>query len=268
MNGKLKVVAYLGIVIISLWVLLPIAIIAIGSFTPRLELYKWPKTFLPEEFTLSTFLNFAESYGVMNSLWNSILTATITVVLSLFIGAPAGYALARFKFRGKSVFQVGVIVTRMFPAAILSIPLAVTYLYLGLYDTVLGVAYVHTVFAFPFAILISMSIFASVPVEYEEAAMILGCSRPEAFVRVVLPLATPGLAAVAIFSFVISWNEVFAATILTLYNRTLPALIVSRLQAPTLDFLYASALFLIIPALIFIFVVRKQLLRMWGVRVR
>lgn len=268
MNGKLKIVSYLTMAVISLWVLLPMIVIALGSFTPRLELYKWPKSFLPDEFTLTSFFGFAEAYGVMNSLRNSVLTALMTVALSLLIGAPAGYSLARFKFRGKSVFQVGVIVTRMFPAAILSIPLTVTYIYLGIYDTVLGVALIHTVFAFPFAILISMSIFASVPVEYEEAAMVLGCGRLEAFARVVLPLATPGLAAVAIFSFVISWNEVFAATILTLYNRTLPALIVARSEVATLDFMYASALFLILPALIFIYVVRKQLMRMWGVTVR
>lgn len=268
MNRRRKIISYLAMTVISLWVLLPMIVIAMGAFTPRLELYKWPKTFLPDEFTLSNFLGFAEGYGVMDSLMNSIVTALITVALSLLIGTPAGYALARFRFFGKNVFQVGVIVTRMFPAAILSIPLAVMYIYLGLYDTVLGVAFVHTVFAFPFAILISMSIFASVPVEYEEAAMVLGCSRLGAFARVTLPLAMPGLAAVAIFSFVVSWNEVFAATILTLYNRTLPALIVSRLQAPTLDFLYASALFLILPALIFIYAVRKQLMRMWGIRVQ
>ncbi len=268
MNGKLKILSYVAMIVVSLWVLLPMIIIALGSFTPFQDLYEWPKSLLPDELTLTSFFGFAEAYGVMDSLRNSIVTALLTVALSLLIGAPAGYALARFSFRGKGVFQVGVIVTRMFPAAILSIPLAVTYIYLGIYDTVLGVALVHTVFAFPFAILISMSIFASVPVEYEEAAMVLGCGRLEAFARVVLPLATPGLAAVAIFSFVISWNEVFAASILTLYNRTLPALIVARSDIAYLDFMYASALFLIIPALVFIYAVRKQLLRMWGVRVR
>lgn len=267
MSRAWKVLAYGAMAAIALWILVPILLLALGAFTPRLALYEWPKAFIPEEFTLEHFLGFAYAYGVQGALWNSVITALITVALSLVIGAPAGYAISRFRFRGKRTFQVGVITTRMFPAAILSIPLAVTYIYLGLYDTVLGVAFLHTVFAFPFAILISAAIFASVPVEYEEAAMVLGSGRLGAFVRVVLPLATPGLAAVAIFSFVISWNEVFAATILTLYNRTLPALIVSRLEAPTLDFLFASALFLVIPALIFIFVVRKHLMKMWGIEV-
>jgi multiple sugar transport system permease protein len=265
---KLEMVCYFAMVIISLWLLLPIVLIAFGSFTPRLELYRWPKPLLPTRFTLDSFVSFAQAYGVMDALWNSIIAGLLTVVLSISIGAPAGYALARFRFRGKNIFQIGVLVTRMFPIAVLSIPLAVTYIRLGLYDTVYGVAFVHTVFAFPFAILISMSIFASIPVEFEEAALVLGCSRLRAFVKIALPLAAPGLAATAIFAFVISWNEVFAATLLTLYNRTLPALIVARSEAPTLDFLYASAFFMILPAIIFIYIVRKQLLRMWGIAVR
>ena len=265
---KLEMVCYLAVVIISFWLLLPIALIALGSFTPRLELYQWPKPLIPSQFTMESLGNFVQSYGVMDALRNSIIAGLLTVVLSILIGAPAGYALARFRFRGKNIFQIGVLVTRMFPIAVLSIPLAVTYMWLGLYDTVYGVAFVHTVFAFPFAILISMSIFASIPVEFEEAALVLGCSRLRAFIKIALPLAAPGLAATAIFAFVISWNEVFAATLLTLHNRTLPALIVARSEAPTLDFLYASAFFMILPAIIFIYIVRKQLLRMWGIAVR
>lgn len=265
---RLEVIFYSAMVIISIWILLPILMIALGSFTPRLELYRWPKPLVPSELTFDSFVSFAQAYGVMDALWNSIIAGLLTVIFSVLIGAPAGYALARFRFRGKRVFQMGVLVTRMFPIAVLSIPLAVTYIRLGLYDTVYGVALVHTVFAFPFAILISMSIFASIPVEFEEAALVLGCSRVRAFIQVALPLAAPGLAATAIFAFVISWNEVFAATLLTLYNRTLPALIVARSEAPTLDFLYASAFFMILPAIIFIYIVRKQLLRMWGIAVR
>jgi len=266
--SKWKLFCYFVMILISVWTLLPIIFIALGTFTPRLELYQWPKPIIPSHFTLESFINFAQAYGVMDALKNSILAAITTVVLSISIGAPAGYALARFKFKGKDTFRIGVLVTRMFPIAVLSIPLASLYLDIGLYDTVLGVAFIHTVFAYPFSILISMSIFASIPKDFEEAAMVLGCNRLQAFWYVVLPLAAPGLAATAIFSFVISWNEVFAASILTLYNRTLPAFIVSRLEAPTLDFLLASGFFMILPAIIFIYIVRKQLLRMWGIAVK
>lgn len=268
MRKRTKIICYVAMVVISLGVLLPLVFIALGAFTPRLEHYDWPRGILPSEFTIGPFVDFAQSHGVMNALKNSIFAALLTVVLSIAIGAPAGYALARFKFRGMNLFRLGVLTTRMFPIAVLSIPLVVTYIHLGIYDTVLGVAFIHTVFVFPFTILISMSIFASIPVEFEEAALVFGCSRLGAFRRVGLPLAMPGLAAVAIFSFVISWNEVFAATMLTLHNRTLPALIVARLEAPTLDFLYASAFFMILPALIFIFIVKKRLLSMWGITIK
>ena len=266
--GKLKITYFLAFIIISIWVLAPILLVTLAAFTPRLELYGWPKTLIPSEFTIDSIVGFAQAYGVIESTINSIMVALLTVILSVLIGAPAGYALARFRFPGKSIFQIGILSTRMFPIAIISIPLAVTFMRLGIYDTSLGVTFIHTVFAFPFAILISTSIFVSVPVELEEAAMVLGCSRLGAFRRVILPLAAPGLAAIAIFSFVISWNEVFAAAILTLYNRTLPALVVARLEAATLDFLFASGLFMILPALIFIFIIRKQLLRMWGIAIR
>ena len=98
----------------------------------------------------------------------------------------------------------------------------------------------------------------------EEAAQTLGCTPVQAFLRVALPLALPGLAAAAIFTFVLSWNEVFAATILTLRNRTLPALMLSQLNTSPLPFRFAGGFFLVLPALIFIFMIRKYLLGMWG----
>ncbi len=265
---KQEVICYIAMVIISLFVLVPIILITIGTFTPRLELYKWPRGLIPSRFTSDSFISFAQSYGVMNGLKNSITVAVLTVIFSLLIGIPAGYSLSRFKFKGKSLFTVGVLTTRMFPIAILAVPLVKIYMGLGIYDSILGVAFIHTIFAFPFAILISHSIFASVPGELEEAAMVLGCSRLGAFRRTTLPLVAPGIAAIAIFAFIISWNEVFAATLLTLHNRTLPALIVARLEATTLDFLFASAFFMLVPCLVFIFIIRKRLLRMWGIILR
>src|SRR5918911_1809234 len=94
----------------------------------------------------------------------------------------------------------------------------------------------------------------------------MGCNRVEAFVRVALPLALPGLAAAAIFTFVISWNEVFAATILTLRTRTLPAQVLASLSTSPLAFKFAGGLFMVLPAIIFIFLIRKYLMNLWGSR--
>jgi multiple sugar transport system permease protein len=207
---------------------------------------------------------FLGSYGVIPSPLNSIWVALLTIGITLVIAAPAGYALARFVFRGREAFRLGILMTRMFPTALLAVPLIVLYYRLGIYDTLLGVAFIHGAMALPFSVLITTSIFVGVPKELEEAAMTLGCSRLEAFLRMTLPLALPGLAAAAMFTFVISWNEVFAAAVLTTSNRTLPAQVLVSLRASPLYFRFAGGFFMTIPALIFIFLIRRYLLQMWG----
>jgi ABC-type proline/glycine betaine transport system permease subunit len=158
-----------------------------------------------------------------------------------------------------------ILMTRAFPIAILALPLTVRFIQIGIYDTVFAVALVHTALALPFAILVSSSLFMGIPRELEEAAWTMGCSRTQAFMKVVVPLALPGMAATAIFAFVISWNEVFAAAVLTLQNRTLTAYLLTQLSEAPLHFRFAGGFFLIIPSLIFIFAVRKYLFSMWGI---
>ena len=259
-----RVLLYLAVTAIAAWVLLPIVLIALASFTPREEFYNWPKPLIPSRFSTEVMAFFLNSYGVLSSTMNSIWVALLTIGLTLVIAAPAGYAIARFAFRGREAFRLGILITRMFPTALLAVPLIVLYYRLGIYDTLIGVAFIHGAMALPFAVLITTSIFVGVPKELEEAAMTLGCSRFEAFLRMTLPLALPGLAAAAMFTFVISWNEVFAAAVLTTNNRTLPAQVLTSLRAAPLYFRFAGGLFMTIPALIFIFLIRRYLIQMWG----
>ena len=257
---------YLAIaLVICAWVLFPIYLIAISAFGERDAVFAWPKAFWPDPISVDTFAFFFQVQGVWEAVLNSVIVAVITMVLAIGLGAPAGYALARFPFRGKDGFRLLILLTRAFPLAILAVPLTVRFIEMGIYDTVFAVALVHTALALPFAVLVSASLFLGIPKELEEAAWIMGCSRFQAFVKVVLPLVLPGLAATAIFAFVISWNEVFAATILTLQNRTLTAFLLSVLDESPLAFRFAGGFFLIIPALIFIFAVRKYLFSMWGI---
>ena len=255
---------YIGAVLLALWVLVPIYLITVTAFSPRDAVYRYPKPLIPETLSTDTMDFFVNSTGVLGSLWNSVLVALVTLLLSTLIGAPAGYALARFAFRGRHAFRLLILSTRAFPIVILSIPLAVTFIGWGIYDTIWSVALMHTALAMPFTILITSSIFVSVPRDLEEAALTLGCTPASAFLRVVLPLALPGLAAASIFTFVLSWNEVFAATILTLRERTLPALVLSALTASPAPFRFAAAWFMLAPSLIFIFVIRRYLLGLWG----
>ncbi len=249
---------------LALWVLAPIYLITITAFSPRPVVYGYPKEVIPSQFSTDTISFFANATGVLPSLWRSVLVAVVTLVASTIIGAPAGYAIARFAFRGRNAFRLTVLSTRAFPIVILSIPLAVTFIDWGIYDTVWSVALMHTALALPFTILITSSIFVGVPKDLEEAALTLGCTPATAFLRVVLPLALPGLAAASIFTFVLSWNEVFAAVILTLRERTLPALVLSQLNDSPIPFRFAAAWFMMAPSLLFIFVIRRYLLGLWG----
>jgi multiple sugar transport system permease protein len=255
---------YAGATLLAIWILAPIYLITITAFSPREVVYAYPKHVIPREFSTETMDFFVNSTGVLDALKNSVIVALITLLFSSLIGAPAGYALARFAFRGRDAFRLTVLSTRAFPIVILSIPLAVAFIRVGMYDTLWSVALMHTALALPFTILITSSIFISVPIDLEEAALTLGCTPFSAFVKVVLPLALPGLAAASIFTFVLSWNEVFAAVILTLRERTLPALVLGQLNDSPIPFRFAAAWFMMAPSLIFIFIIRKYLLGLWG----
>jgi multiple sugar transport system permease protein len=255
-------------VVLALWVLVPIYFITIAAFSTPDAVYDYPKQLLPREVSTETMRFFLESEGVYGALGRSVMVAGLTLVLSLGIGTPAGYALARFAFRGADTFRLSIVSTRAFPIVILSIPLAVMFLRWGIDDSVFGLALAHTALALPFAVLVTSSVFAGISVELEEAAQTLGCSRAGAFRRVALPLALPGLAAAAIFVFLISWNEVFAASILTLRNPTLPAQVLAVLEQSPLPFRFAGGFFLLAPSLIVIFVIRRYLFNMWGRVVR
>ena len=255
---------YAAAVVLALWVLAPIYLITITAFSPRSVVYGYPKDLIPTVFSAETMDFFVNAEGVLPALGRSVLVAVVTLIFSTLIGAPAGYAISRFVFPGRTAFRLTVLSTRAFPIVILSIPLAVTFIEWGIYDSVWSVALMHTALALPFTILITSSIFIGVPRDLEEAALTLGCTPATAFVRVVLPLALPGLAAASVFTFVLSWNEVFAAVILTLRERTLPALVLSQLNDSPLPFRFAAAWFLMAPSLIFIFVIRKYLLGLWG----
>ncbi|MGH2445883.1 MAG: carbohydrate ABC transporter permease [Candidatus Limnocylindria bacterium] len=259
-----RALTYLAATLLALFVLVPIYLIAVSAFTPREMAFDYPRSVIPTALSMDTILFFINASGVIDSFWRSVIVALITLVLSLAIGAPAGYAIARYAFRGRSGYRLVILATRAFPIVILAIPLAVTYRVWGINDTIIGVAFMHTALALPFTVLITSSVFVSVPRELEEAAQTLGCNPIQAFLRVSLPLTLPGLAAAAIFTWVLSWNDVFAAVILTLRNPTLPAKILTALTQSPIYFQFAAGFVMLVPSLVVIFFIRRYLLGLWG----
>lgn len=255
---------YVVAICISGFFLIPMYLIAVSAFSSQADILSFPKVFYPVHATLSTLRFFLTSQGVLPSILQSLVVAVMTLVFSTLLGAPAGYGLARYVFPGRDAYKLFILLSRAFPIAILAVPLAVTFLNWGIYDTAFDVALVHTALVLPTTILITSSIFLAVPDELEEAALTLGCTPVSAFARVALPLAIPGIAASTIFAFTLSWNEVFAASILTLQHPTLPALVVGALTISPLPYRFAGGFILLVPSLIFIFFTRRYLLGLWG----
>jgi multiple sugar transport system permease protein len=252
-------------VLVTLFMLVPVYLIALAALSPPRSLAAYPRPLVPAGISLDSVRFFATYRGIGAALGNSLAVGGLTVVLSLALGCPAGYALARYWFRGKNAAQLVLVNVRAIPMVIISIPLLVTFIQWNLDDTVWSVALVHAAITLPLTILISASVFLRVPAELEEAAMSLGTSRLGAVVRVVLPNSVPGLAAAALFAFVTSWNEVFVAVILTLRNPTLPAALVQQLSESPLSFRFAGGLCLTVPAFVFIFFMRPYLFNAFGV---
>jgi multiple sugar transport system permease protein len=255
-------------VAITLFMAVPVYLIALAALSSRESLNRFPLPLLPTDVSTETMSTFLRSTGIVPAFVNSLQVGILTVVLALLIGVPGGWALARYAFRGKEPYQLFLLLTRALPIVVLSVPLARVFLSAGLYDTTYAVTLLHTALALPTTVLITAAIFVGVPRDHEEAAMIFGATPLQAFLRVVVPQALPGVAAAAMFAFVLSWNEVLGATILTLNQRTLPAQVLSTLADSPLAYRFAGGLALVLPALLFIAVMRRYLLNMWGTTIR
>jgi arabinogalactan oligomer/maltooligosaccharide transport system permease protein len=199
----------------------------------------------------------------LRQLTSSIVVSLGTAIVGVVIATPAAYALARFKFFGARAAERGLLATQMFPAVASAVPLYLLLDALHLIDTRLGLILVYASTAVPFAIFQLRGSFETIPVDLEEAAMVDGATRFQAFVRVVLPAARPAIAVTALFCFMAAWNEfILAATLLSRESAfTLPVVLqryVGEHDAAWGPFA-AGAILVSAPVMIFFYVVQKQL---------
>ncbi|WP_460126299.1 carbohydrate ABC transporter permease [Stetteria hydrogenophila] len=255
-----------GVALAVSWVLLPLALSMLYAFADPGEYYSEGKV-VPTRFTLEQLRRFM-ALGAGEATVNSVVVALATVALSFAIGLPAGYAIARYAFPGRDAVKLLLVGMRMFPVIAIGVPLAVLYLRIGLNDTLLGVALAHTSMALPFVVLITSSIFAGIPREVEEAGLVFGLTRAGVVLHITMPIALPGLTAAAMFAFLLSWNEVFVASVLTLTNRTLPAFVLAQVAAATDLIKMAAVAVMLVPAFIFVFAARRYLVTMWGITLK
>jgi multiple sugar transport system permease protein len=198
------------------------------------------------------------------SLGNSLFIALVSTGITLIIGCMAAYAIVRFKFWGRETFSLTTLMMRMVPPAVLLVPVfgIWTFQY-GLDGTFSGIIIVYVAMNLPFVIWILQSFIVQVPIQLEEAAKMDGANPLQIFFLVVLPIIQPGLAAAAIFTFRIAWNEfLLANALLDRGTRTVPVTIVNSLTEYDIDWgvIMATGMLLAIPPIIFTFVASKQII--------
>lgn len=194
---------------------------------------------------------------------NSALVAVATTLISVALAALAGYAFARFRLPGGKALLLGILATQMFPGILLAIPLYGLLRDLRLLDSLPGLVLVYTTFALPFCVWMLRNYFLTVPRELEESALVDGCTRLSALWRVVLPVARPGIAATAIFSFILAWNEFLYANtfISSAEKRTLAVGLQSLIGEFTTDWglLMAGAVVTTAPLVLAFLAVQRRL---------
>ncbi|HRV92510.1 MAG TPA: carbohydrate ABC transporter permease [Anaerolineae bacterium] len=197
-------------------------------------------------------------------LWNSLIIAGGSTIISVVLGLFAAYAFSRFDIPGKDDLLFFILSTRMLPAVVVTIPLFLMFRQLGLFDTHLGMILLYTVFNLSLTVWLLKGFIDEIPREYEEAALVDGYTRFQAFYKIVLPQAATGIAATTVFSLIFAWNEYAFALMLTSNNaRTAPPAIATMLGRGGIEWsaIAAGTLTFLIPVVIITFALRRHLLR-------
>lgn len=208
---------YIPLSVFLFFALFPFYWMLISSFKANPELYNLQaKRLLIAQPTLEQFKELFDKTAILRWLWNSFFVCFLTSLISLTLGVMAGYALARLKFPGAQAFGLATFITYLVPTTLIFIPLAGVVQSLGLSNTLWSLVVTYPTFLIPFCTWMLIAYFKSIPKDMEECAMIDGCSRIGALVRIVLPMAVPGIVFSGMFSFTLSWNEfVYALTFIS-----------------------------------------------------
>lgn len=254
---------YIVIALFLVWVLVPVLTVAVNSFKMPSAIF----TSTPQLSFTPTLENYSKVFGELNFaeyLGNSVIVAFGSTALSLLLGVPFAYALARLPVRGREWWARLILFSRMVPAVALVVPMFVLFDQLHLTGSYLALILAHTTFNLPIVIWMMRSFFAEVPPELEEAALVDGAGRFAAFWRIAIPLASPGIAATAILCVIFSWNEFLFALVLSNQNtETVPVGVSSFIGSVSIDWggSSAAAIVAIIPIFILGIAAQRFLVR-------
>jgi ABC-type glycerol-3-phosphate transport system permease component len=200
-------IGVLGYVLIVPFALLPLTWAILGSFKAQSEIYSFPPTLLPREFSLDAYALVLTSTRIPGYVWNSVIVASLTTVCVLILASVAAYGFSRWTFRFKEVVLVSLLVCQLIPTATTIIPYYLMMSGLGLLNSHAGLVIIFSATHAPFAIWILKSQFDSIPIALDEAAAIDGSSRLRTLFSIILPLSLPGLGAAGCLTFITVWAE-------------------------------------------------------------
>ncbi|MGN9908339.1 carbohydrate ABC transporter permease [Phytohabitans sp. LJ34] len=196
-------------------VLMPLVMSVLASVKPTAEAAASPPTYLPHDVSLDSYQRlWSYQQGLPTYLWNSLGTALLTIALTLLLTVPAAYALARFPVPGKEVIFVVLLLALIVPYQAMLTPMFLMFADLGLTNSLFGLAILHTAIQLPFSLYILRNSFGAVPRELAEAAIVDGASSGQALMRIFLPSTVPAIVTVALFAFIMSWNEFLGALVM------------------------------------------------------
>ena len=214
-----KGVGNLILLLMLLWTAIPFYWMVATSLKPDKEIYGYEATLIPQNPTLANYGTILLDTPYMLFLRNSVIVAVSSTLLSVIAAALGAYAIARLNFPGRALMARGLVVTYLVPGSLLFIPLFALMSTLRLTDSLTGLTLAYLGADVPFCTWLLLGYFRSVPVELEEAALVDGCNRISALIRIVLPLALPAIVVVIFFSFTRAWNEFLYAHVFTSTNQ-------------------------------------------------
>lgn len=272
MNKRVKQAFLISLTLLYLaWILVPTANLVFTTFKLEREVMTGSYHLLPrEKWVLNNYVDIWKLVPLAKYLVNSLIVSLITMLVAVTLSSLAGYALSRFRFAGKPAFTGFVLLTQTFPGILFLLPYYMLFVQI---ERVIGVEvlgtypaliFTYSTFALPFAMLLMRSYFDSIPRELEEAAMIDGCSRINAFLRVIVPLALPGVVAVGILGFLRAWNDVMFALLLTDENTRTVAVGITDYASQfevQWHFVLTAGVVVSIPAVVFFILLQKYMIQ-------
>jgi len=206
-----RLAAHIVLILFSIIAVYPVLQVVTISLRPADKLLSTSLEIIPQNATLKSYVKLFTEQPFLLWLRNSAAVSLTVTLTGVVLAAMAGYAFSRFNFMGKRMGLLSLLLTQMFPATMLLLPLYIMLIYLGLINTYLGIIITYTATALPFCIWTMKGYYDTIPTSLEEAARIDGCNQFEAFYKVILPLAAPALVITGLFSFMTAWAEYIVA---------------------------------------------------------